>query len=116
MAKRIKKSELSKREKQLIELIDEKSFARRLFLSDEALQLWCDLGLPFVWYGRKKYFNWVEAWVWLESPNCLKDGTNADLVWSLTPPDMQPQHIKIIGDQTQTLPDGDYVLVKVRDD
>ena len=90
MAKRIKKSDLSEREKYLIALIDEVSCAARLCITPKTLQLWCDFGLPFVWYGRQKFFDWFDVSLWFEAPNSAGEGKNADLVWSKTPDHLLP--------------------------
>jgi len=109
MANRVKKSDLTKREKYLLGLVEEKSFANRMFISIETLHLWTDLGLPFIWYGRKKFFDLRDVWDWLESPNVLCDGKNIDLVWKMTPAIMRPYIASISGHDI--LPDGNYIIL-----
>jgi len=109
MSLRIKKADISKKEEYLLGLIDEDSFAKRMYITAEVLDLWVGFGLPFIWFRRKKFFDWRDVWDWLESPNILGEGSNLDLVWKMTPAIMQPHIAEVSGHDI--LPDGNYVLV-----
>ncbi len=100
----IKKSDLTRQERLLLRVVDRWSFACRSMLNVQIIDLWCDLGLPFLQVGRERYFDPPEVLAYFESIEEATGERNIDKLWRETPEELLPRTINLEGGQFWLVP------------
>jgi len=108
----VKIAKLSQWERHLLSLVDELSFANRLHIPVQTVQLWRRFGMPSVVVSRKHYYNSSAVFEWLESQ--YRGGIkNGERLWAITPKHLRPRSVVIKKDLDEFIPAGKYFIIPI---